>query len=379
MFAEIGAKLREWQTRAEVAWVMWRGEEPVGKTKAFCAGGELSEVVTEASEIAPFIGPEYELDHFISQYPKPQVAIWNGIVMGAGYGLTGSAQIRIATEHLQFAMPEARFGLNADIGCAYLLTTKCPENLGVYLTMTADRIRGGKEGVWSGLATHFVPSLHLKALYSTYIDATSEFFKNTSSSSNSQQLQPAKGLVTLLNSIANDAKSEQEEPEEKKIGRTEKFYPHIKRIFGMGSVIQIYQELKILSSLDATTDVGEDWYQWINFCLNALDVDCCPTSVCVNFEGMKKARLQGFSYADSLINDFRVAVRLSLREDIQLGAKAILHKSGPPKWSPSSVLDIDYSSIEAMFTPLLRSPSSTEERATQNLRDLELPNPSYAP
>lgn len=368
MFAELGAKLKEWARREDVQWIIWRGEVPVGKTRAFCAGGELNEVISVSDGISPFIGPEYVLDHYIAHFPKPQVAIWDGIVMGAGYGLTGHATIRVSTENTQFAMPEARFGLIADIGCAYLLTSRCPAHLGTYLTLTADRVRGGLESVWSGIATHSIHSSRLPSLYSTLIKATTEFFHLkkgnfpiSGAGADASASQSVNGIQQLLIAVVNDVSQSasstvSHNKDANSTPRLQALLPFIQTIFSLKTIKDVYEELKRLD-VDPEERI-EGWKQWIKFCLNALEVDCCPTSTCANFEMMRKAQKKGFTYADSLINDYRAAVRISLRDDIRNGANAILQKTGPPKWSPSSILEVDQAYILSLFDSLEENPTN---------------------
>lgn len=384
MFAELGAKLVEWQAREDVQWILWRGEEPVGKTKAFCAGGELSEVVSASAGIASFIGPEYQLDYYVSQFSKPQMAIWNGIVMGAGFGLTGNAQIRIATENFQFAMPEARFGLNADIGCAHILTKHCPEYLGTYLTLTADRIRGSfDEGLWSGICTDSIASNQLSSLYHALLRTTSEYFIEMDGRTQDGPAHNSNKLITtssssqlfmLLRTIVKAGFSATET--KPRPARLQRLYPNIKRIFGLPTLAKIYEELKSWKPVIASgttspeqEEQAQEEADWIKFCLHAFEVDCCPTSMAANFEAMKRAKSKTFTYAENLINDYRAAVRLALREDIRKGAQGILQKTGPPIWNPSSVLQVSEEEIHALYEPLSQKPTESENK------DLELPGP----
>ncbi len=53
-----------------------------------------------------FFGPEYVLVGNIFRYPKPYIAIMDGITMGGGVGISIGSMFRIATEKLVFAMPE---------------------------------------------------------------------------------------------------------------------------------------------------------------------------------------------------------------------------------------------------------------------------------
>ena len=60
----------------------------------------------------------------IGRYPKPFVALQDGIVMGGGIGLSGHASHRIVTERSMLAMPETGIGLIPDVGGTWLLVAR---------------------------------------------------------------------------------------------------------------------------------------------------------------------------------------------------------------------------------------------------------------
>ncbi len=57
-------------------------------------------------EMLAFYGEEYVLNTMIKHYPKPYVALIDGIVMGGGVGLSVHGSHRVAGDRFSFAMPE---------------------------------------------------------------------------------------------------------------------------------------------------------------------------------------------------------------------------------------------------------------------------------
>lgn len=85
-----------------------------------------------------------------------QIALWNGITMGGGVGVSCHAPIRVATEATVYAMPETGIGFFTDVGGSYFLSrVKNNINLGLYLGLTGHRLKAQDLVQW-GVATHFV-------------------------------------------------------------------------------------------------------------------------------------------------------------------------------------------------------------------------------
>jgi enoyl-CoA hydratase/carnithine racemase len=127
--------------------------------RAFCAGGDIRAVrdaslAGDASAIHGFFAEEYALNRRIDAYPKPYIALIDGICMGGGIGISVHGAVRVATEAALFAMPETGIGFFPDIGASYFLP-RLPGELGMFLGLTGTRLSGA-DAVHAGLATHFV-------------------------------------------------------------------------------------------------------------------------------------------------------------------------------------------------------------------------------
>jgi enoyl-CoA hydratase len=151
----------------------WRDEPAIhavvvqGAGRAFCAGGDVKRVRTlvlagAIDEAQTFFAEEYLLNATIAAFPKPYVALIDGICMGGGLGISIHGSHRIVTEQAVLAMPETSIGLAPDIGASFFLP-RLPGVLGLYLGLTGERVTGG-DAVHLGLATHFVPHAALASL-----------------------------------------------------------------------------------------------------------------------------------------------------------------------------------------------------------------------
>jgi enoyl-CoA hydratase/carnithine racemase len=136
--------------------------------KAFCAGGDVRAVCEAAKgggDSLPdsFFREEYALNAALAASPKPQVSVWDGIVMGGGAGVSVHGRFRVATEKTLFAMPETGIGFFPDVGATHFLPTTVGRPFGTYLALTGARLKAA-ELLEAGLATHFVPSDALAGL-----------------------------------------------------------------------------------------------------------------------------------------------------------------------------------------------------------------------
>ena len=165
MVRELQAAFQDASTDASVRCLLLTGEG-----KAFCAGGDVKAVMLAAKEEPPargniadaFFREEYTLNAALAASDKPQVSVWDGICMGGGAGLSVHGKFRVATEKALFAMPETNIGLFPDVGASHFLSS-LPGGLGPYLALTGCRL-GPADLLYSGLATHYVPSSTLPSL-----------------------------------------------------------------------------------------------------------------------------------------------------------------------------------------------------------------------
>lgn len=119
--------------------------------RAFCAGGDLAEVV----------GPE-EMLRFASAFgaEKPLVAAVNGVAYGAGFLLAQACDLVVASATARFAIPETKIGRSA--AWAAGLPSWIPPRAAMELLLTGDPV-GARRAYELGLVNEVVPAANLMA------------------------------------------------------------------------------------------------------------------------------------------------------------------------------------------------------------------------
>lgn len=168
MCVAITAALLAWRDDDAVKAVLVDGEGD----RAFCAGGDVIMLhdsgKAKDSRAETFWRVEYALNELIHTYPKPYIALIDGIVMGGGVGLSVHGQYRVAGDTTLFAMPETGIGYFPDVGGTYFLP-RLGMAVGNWLGLTGARL-GAAQSVELGVATHFVPTDAHAALIAALTD-----------------------------------------------------------------------------------------------------------------------------------------------------------------------------------------------------------------
>ena len=157
MCEAILASLRIWAHDPDVHLVMIDHAEG---SRGFCAGGDIAMLresgMSDGVEARAFFAEEYRMNAAIKAFPKPYLALMDGVTMGGGVGLSVHGSHRIATERTLFAMPETGIGLFPDVGGGWFLPRLRGE-LGTWLALTGARLKGADVAA-ARVATHFLPS-----------------------------------------------------------------------------------------------------------------------------------------------------------------------------------------------------------------------------
>ncbi len=294
--------LKEWANDPHVHAVTIEG----AGDRAFCAGGDVRALrewqTTGNRHLADqFFTEEYELNLLIANYPKPYIALIDGICMGGGIGMAVHGAYRVATEHADFGMPETIIGFFPDIGGTYLLP-RLPGELGMYLGLTGLRIKG-TDAVHAGFGTHFVPRADLPAL----------------SAALAEDGLPA--LARFAQALPDFALA-----------------PHRATIDYCFSAPTM---LDIVARLEAD---GSDWAKAALKGLRAVS----PTALCFTLEALRRGA--NLNLADALAAEFALTKTTMAYPDFAEGVRAmVVDKDRTPKWQPPRIEDVDQTVVAAMF------------------------------
>jgi enoyl-CoA hydratase len=300
----------------------WAADRRVGKVliegageRAFSAGGDIR-VAFDAWKRGDhafnraLFRDEYRLDRLIAHYPKPYVAILDGIVMGGGAGVSVNGGFRVATERTLFAMPETGIGFFPDVGATHFLN-RCPGNVGLYLGLSGARL-GPADTLWAGLATHFVPFGQLDALRGA--------------------LGAAAGSANAVAAVL--ARFHQDPGPAPLAAHAEA----LDRCFGRDGVAGIVAALQAEGSA------------WAKETAEAMAARS-PFSLAVTFRQLTGGR--GLGFDDAIRREFRLACRFLAGDDFFEGIRAqVVDKDRRPSWRPESLAEVDERAVAAYFAPL---------------------------
>jgi enoyl-CoA hydratase len=321
MYRRFDPMLRAWADDPGIRAVLIRG----AGERAFCAGGDVRAIYEAGRGIsgdraltAVFFREEYELIGRIHRYPKPYVAIIDGITMGGGAGVSVNGAYRIATERTMLAMPETGIGLFPDVGATRFLNL-CPGQLGRYLGLTGARV-GAEDAVYCGFATHFVPGERISALIAALAQTD-------------RQEHP---VEQILAGFAAD-------PGPAPIAR---HLPAIDRCFAGTTVEAILDALE----REAAAGGGGPDAEWAAATRAGL-LTKSPTSLKITLHQLILGR--GFNIEEALILEYRLTQHVMAGHDFYEGVRAVLvDKDQQPRWDPPTLAGVDDATVESYFAPL---------------------------
>lgn len=161
MARAIDATLKQWRDDGAIEQVVVQSSG-----KHFCSGGDVRAardgmLAGRETEVDAFFADEYAMNLDIANYPKPYIALCNGVIMGGGLGISAHGSHMVVTEDAFASMPEMNIGYVTDVGMSWLLQNlpKRPSlPLGKFLALTGYRLTPD-DMLATGLATHKVATL----------------------------------------------------------------------------------------------------------------------------------------------------------------------------------------------------------------------------
>jgi len=285
--------------------------------RGFCAGGDIRMLAEsgarDGAQAREFFHTEYRLNHLLFHYPKPRVAIMDGVTMGGGVGLSRPCRFRVATERTTFAMPETGIGLFPDVGGGWYLS-RMPGHIGLWLALTGARIKAA-DCELVGVATDYVESARIPELKAAILEAPDR-------------------VETLLTEFEADA------------GRPTiaAHQDEIDRIFGAASVEAIVAALGAADS------------DWARDQLKVMGTKS-PQTMKVAFRQLVLGG-QAKSFAENMAMEYRIGARVVQRHDFAEGVRAVIvEKDNQPRWEPDTLEGVSEPMLDAIFAPL---PSAEE-------------------
>ncbi|MDC9832155.1 enoyl-CoA hydratase/isomerase family protein [Rhizobium binxianense] len=312
MVRTITAALHAFAEDCEVVSVVATGEGERG----FCAGGDIRALHESARAgdglAGTFWREEFRLNHQIASYPKPYVALMDGITMGGGVGLSAHGRHRVVTERTRLAMPETGIGYVPDVGATWLLP-QAPGEAGTWLGLTGLDV-GAADALHAGLADLQIASSQLGAV----IDALSGLARGSSSSDVDAVLQ-------TLSEPAGESRLRQNAA-------------MIDRAFSFDNVGEILAAL--------AEEEGD-------FAAEARRVllTRSPTSLKLALLLLRAGR-RSASLAECLGRELGACLQMLDNPDFFEGIRAaVIDKDRNPKWSPASVEAVGAATIERFLKP----------------------------
>lgn len=298
MIVRMTALLRAWATDPAVGAVLLDGAGERG----LCAGGDIRALydAAKSGDTLPqeFWATEYHLNVLIARYPKPFIAVMDGLVMGGGVGVSAHAAHRVVTERSAVAMPEVGIGFFPDVGASYLLA-RAPGFSGTCLALTGERMSAA-DAIYCRLADVHIAAAKLAELPAALADC-----------------RTAEAVRSRLDSLSSAAPA----------GKLQAAQPWIDDCFRADDVEAILDRLRA-----APDDAARA-------ALAAMQ-KASPTSLKVTLRNVRDA-LSFKRVEQSFRQDYRIALACIAGHDFIEGIRAqIVDKDRNPRWRPDKLEDV---------------------------------------
>lgn len=297
----------------------WADDDRVGAVlvqgagdRGLCAGGDIVAIYADIPRgghaTARFWQAEYRMNSLIARYPKPYVALMDGLVLGGGVGISAHGSVRVVTERTRTGMPETTIGFAPDVGGTFLLA-RAPGEAGTHAALTGAHL-DGPDALYLGLADHYVPSARLP------------------------ELAAAMGTESPEAAVARYAV---EPPPSTLAGQRE----WIDSCYASGDAEDIVRRLRAWQGAGAK-DAEE--------AAGTIEAKS-PTSIKVTLESLRRARRM--TLEEALAQEYRAGLRFLAGADLREGIRAqVVDKDRTPRWKPATLADVRAEDVARFFEPL---------------------------
>lgn len=311
MVTAIDAALRQWERDDAVTAVVISGAGERG----LCAGGDVVAIYHDAKaggdQSRRFWHDEYLLNAAIGRYPKPYVALMDGITMGGGVGISAHGSVRVVTDTTKMAMPEVGIGFIPDVGGTYILA-RTPGRLGLHAALTGAPF-SGPDAIAMGFADHYVPHAGLGAFTEMIV---------------------RDGVDAALSAYA-------EEPPPSSLLAEQEW---IDRCYAGDTVADIVAALRDDDAAGGNDDGAA---------AKAADLISTrsPVALSVTLRAVRQAADLA-TLEDVLVQEFRTSCASLRSHDLVEGIRAqLVDKDRNPQWSPASLDAVTAADVDAYFAP----------------------------
>jgi enoyl-CoA hydratase len=331
MVRRIDAQLAGWADDDAVGGVALTGAGERG----LCAGGDIRSIYADARAggraSLEFLRDEYLLNARIAGYPKPYLAVMDGLVMGGGVGISAHGSIRVVTDRTAIALPEVSIGFVPDTGGTWLLS-RAPGELGTHLALTADRFGAG-DAIGCGFADYYLPASQLPVLLGILRAGALQAGALQAGALRGGHIEP------LVASLAEAAPA----------SGLAAMRPWIDACYSAGTAGQIVARLQGCPDPAAQRAARQI-------------LGNSPTAVTVALRALRRAR-QLATLREELDQELRISAAALDSADLVEGIRAqVIDKDRQPSWSPATLAEVTSDMVDRYFTPVpLESARTGEE------------------
>lgn len=303
MVLEIRSFLKKARDISNISGIIIKSAVPT----IFCAGGDIKAVYrwhteNDVESLHAYVQEEYGLNADIQSFPKPVVAMMNGLTLGGGVGLSRYATYRIATTDAAAGMPEVKVAFFPDVGAGYFLNL-LDKPVARFLALTGHVLKGS-DLITTGYATHLISS-----------DDSLNFLNNLT------LVDPNKLEDSLSSSVTTPS-----------------------TLSELAPIIECFNADSLITCVDALKECDHPEA----FRLYQEMLTFSPLALHVIWQYMNSTR--GLSYASVLQIDLNLAAKMFNTSDFFEGIRTrLIDKKDKPFWQHESIHDVSDLEIEHYF------------------------------